>query len=86
MIHAVKRAATVALISLATLAPLGTVAHASPSATTDPITIQAPYWQPRGPFGDYSRCISERTEFRRYYLVTDCYMYNGSWWFDYKDR
>ncbi|NUP23712.1 MAG: hypothetical protein HOZ81_48200 [Streptomyces sp.] len=86
MIHAAKRAATVALISSAILAPLGAVAHASQTVTTDSITIQASYWQPRGPFGTYNGCISERTEFKRYYQVTNCYMYNGWWWFDYKDR
>ncbi|GAA2697232.1 hypothetical protein [Nonomuraea recticatena] len=78
------RVATVGVIAFAALSTLGTAAHASQA--TDPVTIQAPYWQARGPFGTWSWCDSEKRTYARYYQVSACYMYNGSWWFDWRDR
>ncbi|MGI5272495.1 hypothetical protein ACQEUU_25290 [Nonomuraea sp. CA-218870] len=86
MTNFTKRAVAAGFIAFSALSMLGTAAHAVQPTGTGTVTVQAPYWQSQGPFGTWSHCDSEKRTYVRYYQVSSCYMYNGSWWFDWRDR
>lgn len=84
---------TLAGVTLAVSGVLWPIATASASATTSGADLSVNSSGRDGPFGSYSSCIRNRSNFTRYYHVSDCYEWyptcpdgcGGGWWFDYWD-
>ncbi|MEU8359238.1 hypothetical protein AB0C27_24790 [Nonomuraea sp. NPDC048882] len=82
-----RMSAAAAVIAVAAIGTGTAAAEAAQSQVSQVRTVSADpvapaWWKAMGPYG-YDTCITTRSNFARHYRVSECYMYNGLWWFDY---